>query len=151
MLLSFCENQGCPIHHSLVVRTEIVCILVHIVQEPPRSMVVIVCSLKITNQSLQDLAYISVHSSPIGLVLDLLIDCVHCDPISLCLPCTLVGLFDFCLTCVLYNMHADTVVISCPGALCVRSGNVHKPRHVQCAGLSAAVDTCDEVHLVGCK
>lgn len=116
-LQSFWENQGCPIHCSLVVRTEILCILVHIVWEPPRSIVVIVCSLKITIQSLQDLVYISVHSTWIVLVLDLLIDCVHCDPVSFCLHCTLEILFYFCLTCILYNMHVDTVVISSTGVM----------------------------------
>lgn len=116
-LLSFCENQVCPIHCSLVVRTEILCILVHIVREPPRSIVVIVSSLKITTQSLQDLAYITAHSTWILLVLDLLIDCVHCDPVSFCLHCTLESLFYFCLTCILYNMHVNTVVISSPGVV----------------------------------
>lgn len=116
-LLSFWENQGCSIHCSLVVRTEILCILVHIVREPLRSIVVIVCCLKITTQSLQDLAYITAHSTWILLVLDLLIDCVHCDPVSFCLHCTLESLFYFCLTCTLYNMHVDTVVISSPGVM----------------------------------
>ena len=61
------------------------------------------CSLKITILSLEDLAYSSVHSTWIVLVLDLLIDCVHCDPGSFCLHCTLESLFYLCLTCILYN------------------------------------------------
>lgn len=60
---SLWENQGCPIHCSFVLRTEIPCILVHIVRQLPRSIDVIVCSPKITVQILQDLAYISVHST----------------------------------------------------------------------------------------
>lgn len=96
--------------HSLlpVVRTEILCILVHIVWEPPRSVVVIVCSLKKTAKSLWDLA----HSAWIVLVWDLLIDCVHCDPLSFCLLCTLERLFYFRMTCLLHNMHSDTDVSS---------------------------------------
>ena len=47
----------------------------------PGQIVVIVCSLEITVQSLQDLAYISAHSTWILLVLDPLIDCVHWDTI----------------------------------------------------------------------
>lgn len=64
--------------HPPVLRAEIPCILVHILWELSRSVVVIVCSPETAAQSLQDLVPISVHSTWIVPVWDLLIDCVHC-------------------------------------------------------------------------
>lgn len=110
--LSLWENQGCPLHCSLVVRSEIFGILVHIVWEPPSSIVVIVCSLKITIQSLKDLVHISVHSTQKVLVLDLLIDCVHCDHISFCLQGAIENVFYLYLTCPQNNMHVGTVELT---------------------------------------
>lgn len=92
-------------------------------------------------------------------VLDLLIDCVHCDPVSFCLHCTLESLFYFCLTCILYNMHEDTVGISSAGVvphlLFIQQARTNAmygwkweqiPRKAW-PGPCLALDTCDGVHL----
>lgn len=126
--VSFWKNLGCSCHCSLVVKSEILHILVHIVWEPARSIVVIVSSLKITIQSLQDLAHISFHSTQIVVVLDLLIDCVHCDPVSFCLRGTLLSMFLLKSSCSSgYGLQFDC--LSCFGPclwihLCISLGSI---------------------------